>query len=111
MKKVIGVILLSMLSTPLWALESSAGTIERMISYTKYGNADIFVSLTTNGAEHCTYGYFIRKDAPGYESAMSMLLAAYHAKKSVKISAYDTVKWPGNADNTVCEIYSVEYVN
>tara|TARA_R110002072_G_scaffold33030_9_gene100262 strand:+ start:9352 stop:9687 length:336 start_codon:yes stop_codon:yes gene_type:complete len=109
MNKLLAVILMVVLSTSVFALDSSSGKIDRMISYSKFGNGDVFVSLSNNGAI-CTYGYFINKDSAGYQSSLSLLVAAYHSNIDVKIMAYDSVKWSGNTANTVCEIYSVEYV-
>jgi hypothetical protein len=86
---------------------SSKGVISRLITYTNFGNGDVFISLPTNGAI-CTYGYYMNKDSLGYQASLSMLLAAYQAKTPVKLTGNESNRWTGSG-NPVCELYSVEY--
>lgn len=82
-------------------------SIKRLISYSNYGNGDVFVTLESNGLI-CNSGYFINKDSQGFETNYSMLLSAYHAGIEVILTGSDQdTKWQGSK-STVCELYSVE---
>lgn len=86
---------------------SPKSTIERFVSYSNYGNGDVFISLENNGSI-CNYGYYLNKENQGFEANYSMLLSAYHANSSVKLIGLDTEeKWQGSSA-TVCQLYSVE---
>ncbi len=118
---VLGAIFSSLLliSLPGLASESSSeGMIEEIISYSNYGTlgnddtkGDVWVSLATNNGASCSYGYFIHKAQGGYQSNLSMLLAAYHAKTPIKIRGNTGVLWSGSNSETdpACEVDSVQY--
>ncbi|MDC5855186.1 hypothetical protein [Vibrio europaeus] len=102
-------LLILLLSFGVSAEEASPqGTIKRLIAYSKYGNGDVYVELTQNGAT-CSSGYYIDKASAGYESTLSMLLAAYQANTPVTIFAYENKRWAGSS-YAVCEISSVVYM-
>ncbi|MEI8671951.1 hypothetical protein P4S52_08290 [Vibrio sp. SA48] len=86
---------------------SPKDTIKRLIAYSDYGNGDVYIELTRNGAT-CSHGYYIDKASAGYESTLSMLLAAYQANTKILISGYVNNRWAGSSA-AVCEIYSVIY--
>ncbi|WP_104401910.1 hypothetical protein [Vibrio penaeicida] len=86
---------------------SPTGSIKRLIAYTKFGNGDVYVQLNANSTS-CSHGYFIDKSSAGYESTLSMLLAAYQANTPVTLYANPEKKWAGSG-NSVCELYSVVY--
>ena len=88
---------------------SPKSTIKRFISYSNYGNGDVFISLENNGST-CNSGYFLNKENQGFEANYSMLLSAYHANSSVKLIGLDTEeKWQGSRA-IICQLYSVELV-
>jgi len=86
---------------------SPSSHIKRLISYSQYGNGDVYVQLESSGTI-CSYGYFINENSPGFKNNFSMLLAAYQAGTPVRIEAYDDRRWSGSS-GVVCEIYSVIY--
>ncbi len=89
-------------------LESSPkSTIKRLISYSKFGKGDVYVQLNS-GTSACSHGYFINKESAGYESVLSMLLAAYQANTPVILYGYKNNQWSGSSA-PVCELYSVLY--
>ncbi|AIU68026.1 hypothetical protein ABF162_14205 [Vibrio coralliilyticus] len=85
--------------------ESPTGLIKRIQAYSVHG--DIFISMETNG-QQCSTGYFIDKVSPGYESILSMLLAAYQANTPISIFAYEDQRWSATTA-PVCKIFSVVY--
>lgn len=88
---------------------SPKSIVKRFISYSNYGNGDVFVSLENNGSI-CNYGYYLNKEDQGFEANFSMLLSAYHANNKVILTGLDTEdKWRGSG-STVCKLYSVELV-
>jgi hypothetical protein len=96
---------------PLMALaveRSPLSEIQALHSYTNFGNADVvFVLQSTSGT--CK-GYWFNKDDAGYQSNMSMLLAAYQANTKLQVHGHEEIqsKWTG-ADNHFCRLYSVSY--
>ncbi|MCG9584193.1 hypothetical protein L1D13_24475 [Vibrio tubiashii] len=86
--------------------ESPTGLIKRIQAYSVHG--DIFISMETNG-QQCSTGYYIDKVSPGYESILSMLLAAYQANINVVINGYVNNRWSGSSE-PVCEIFRVAYM-
>lgn len=86
---------------------SPKGTVDKLIAYARNGNGDIYVGLTENGTT-CSNGYYIDKASLGYESILSLLLAAYQANTQVTILADVSKRWSGSS-HPVCEIYYVAY--
>ncbi len=74
---------------------SPKSTIKRLIAYSKFGNGDVYVELSTNSST-CSHGYFINKTSAGYESTLSMLLTAYQANTPVILYGYKSNKWSGS---------------
>lgn len=106
--KLLTIFILITFSISSFALEKSPSSkIKRLISYSKYGNGDIYVQLESSGSI-CSYGYYVNENSAGYKNNFSMLLAAYQAKTSVVVEAYEQNRWAGSS-NPVCEIYSVTY--
>lgn len=83
------------------------GHIERLITYGRRGNGDVYLSMEANG-EICSSGYFIDKSSAGYNGILSMLMAAYQAKLPIVVYGYKDTHWSGST-NTVCELYNVAY--
>lgn len=86
---------------------SSLSSIDRLIAYSRFGNGDVFISLETNGPQ-CAHGYYVDKSSAGYESMLSMLVAAYQAKTPIVLHGTTSKQWSGSS-KPVCEIYSVSY--
>ena len=85
MKRIIkGIMLLiSIFAAHSLASEASPKSIvKRFVSYSNYGNGDVFVSLENNGSI-CNYGYYLNNEDQGFEDTYSMLLSAYHANAKV----------------------------
>lgn len=91
-----------------FAVESSQkSTINRLITYSKFGVGDTYVSLKENG-ENCSYGYYLNKNSDGYQAILGMLLSAYHSETPVLISGHENTLWSGSK-NPTCKIYAVEF--
>lgn len=96
---------------PLTALaveRSPVSEIQDLHSYTNFGNADVvFVLQSTSGI--CK-GYWFNKDDAGYQSNLSMLIAAYQANTKLQVHGHEehNSKWTG-AENHFCRLYSVTY--
>lgn len=90
-----------------YALEASpVSTITRFISYSQIGNGDVVFRIK-NPTVGC-FGYWMNKADPGFEANLSMALAAFHSKTSVKIQGHEDQKW-GGSGNFWCKLYAIEY--
>ncbi len=91
------------------ALEASPlAEIKALHSFTNWGNADIAVVLQdTNGI--CK-GFWFNKDDAGYQSNLSMLLAAYQANTKVILHGHGelSARWQGSGTH-YCKLDSVTY--
>lgn len=91
------------------ALEPSpASEIKVLQTYTNWGNADVVVVLqSTSGV--CK-GYWFNKDDAGYQSNLSMLVAAYQANTKLQLHGHEEMssKWTGSATH-FCKLYSITY--
>ena len=95
-------------STALSALENSPVTkIAELYGYGEYGNGDVLVKLETNGTT-CSNGYWMNKSDIGYETLLSMILAAYHADKTIGFQGENSDMWPGSS-GSFCRIKRVDY--
>lgn len=75
-----------------YALEASpVSTISRFISYSQFGDGDVVFRIK-NSTVGC-FGYWMNKADPGFEANLSMALAAFHSKSSVKIQGHEDQKW------------------
>ncbi|NOH22831.1 hypothetical protein [Vibrio europaeus] len=102
-------LLILLLSFGVSANEASPkGTIKDIFAYSKFGNGDVYIVLSQNGSS-CSGGYYIDKASAGYESILSMLLAAYQANTNVVINGYVNNRWSGSSE-PVCEIFRVAYM-
>lgn len=105
--RILSIILIMATSTFSFAkVTSPKSQIDRLITYSKYGRGDTYISLQQNDAT-CVHGYFVNKESEGYQAMISILISAYHAGSPVRIYAYDNNRWEGSS-NPVCEMYSVE---
>ncbi|WP_233081101.1 hypothetical protein [Rheinheimera soli] len=87
---------------------SPVSEIKALQSYTNWGNADVVVVLqSTSGV--CK-GYWFNKDDAGYQSNLSMLIAAYQANTKLQLHGHEEIssKWAGSATH-FCKLYSVTY--
>ena len=109
MKNICLTMMLLFMSTVAFASEretSPLSTISRLVSYSKFGNGDIYVRLA-KPATQCA-GYYVSLNSTGFKATLSMLIAAYQAKTNIRITGYINNKWSGSS-NYVCEIYAVTY--
>lgn len=108
MKKLIYLaLLLSFGATDCFAENESTEqtTIKRLISYNQYGDGDVIFTVN-NPSSNC-YGYWITKSDAGFDANFSVILAAYHAKATVKVYGLNHIKWSGSG-NFWCKIYAIE---
>lgn len=88
---------------------SPTSKIKKLVSYSKYGNGDVYV-LLEQSAPICSSGYYISQDRVGFKNNFSMLLAAFQAQTPIKIIGDDQNTWSGSS-SYICEIYNVIYEN
>lgn len=106
-KKIIRILAL----TPMAALAlepSPVSEIKVLQTYTNWAHADVMVVLqSTSGV--CK-GYWFNKDDAGYQSNLSMLIAAYQANTKLQLHGHEEIsaKWAGSATH-FCKLYSITY--
>lgn len=88
------------------------GVNSKVVQVSTYGRGvvagDIKIVLE-NHPTGCEAGYYLKKDNPGKDSALSIALSAFHSGKEVKIYAYASPRWEGSSGN-VCEIEGIHIV-
>ncbi len=81
-------------------------TINRIVTYNQHGEGDVV--FTVNNPSSSCYGYWITKSDAGFDANLSMILAAYHAKASVRVYGLNHIKWSGS-ENFWCKLYAIEH--
>jgi hypothetical protein len=71
------------------------------------GNGDVMLKLESP-IEACAKGYWLNVSDIGFQSNMSMLIAAFQANTTVRLYGLPSQDWPGSGGN-YCRVYSVEY--
>jgi hypothetical protein len=107
-------ILLAICSLSLFAIntnyEGSALTkINTVYGYSEFGGGDVYFKLDENSA-NCSGGYWMRKSDPGFNTTLSMVLAAYQAKTQLVVYGLIDESWAGTSVKT-CRLYSISYRN
>ncbi len=87
---------------------SPVSEVQAIHSYTNFGHADVVVVLQ-NSSDVCK-GYWFNKDDAGYQSNLSMLLAAFQANTKLQVHGHEEIqsKWTGS-ETHFCRLYSVTY--
>ena len=88
------------------ASESSFDTtIERISTYSDFGNGDVAFWLSNNEGKAC-YGYWMSPTFKGFDANFSTLLSAYHSNSSLVIYGKlgDENKWSGSSSNHYCKV-------
>ena len=89
------------------AIEVSPVTkIDRIMSFSEYGQGDVTVWLENNGAI-CTHGYWLRKADPGFDANLSLVLSAFHAQSAISIRGHTDDIWTGSS-GTFCHVYLID---
>ncbi|MEZ9526794.1 hypothetical protein [Enterovibrio norvegicus] len=86
---------------------SSTSTIVIVNSYSEYGGGDVYFTLASP-ADECPNGYWMRKTDPGFQANLSMVIAAYQAKSSVRIYGLPDEMWSGTSGKA-CRLYAISY--
>lgn len=60
-----------------------------------YGGGDVVVKVT-NPATGCAAGFWLRNSDTGFKYLYAMLLSAYHAGSTVRVSGENSVLWPSS---------------
>jgi hypothetical protein len=86
----------------------STGTtrVTRIGVYAEYGGGDVVFSVA-NPLPGCEGGFWLKKSDPGFQTTLSTLLSAYHARATVKVYALTDQIWPGSAAPH-CRLYAFE---
>ncbi len=95
-----GLLLLSQYSI---AASAITGKITNVMTYTEYGSGDVIFSLDAS-ANGCDEGYWLPPSAPGFNTTLSIILSAYHAKSTVRLWGHDDQLWGGSADSKYCKL-------
>ncbi|MBU2714164.1 hypothetical protein [Zooshikella harenae] len=82
--------------------------IESVDAFTDFGDGDIIFNLVAK-VNGCERGYWMSKNSPGYNTTLSMIIAAYQAKTRVLVRGYSQRRWDGSA-GPFCQLYSIRYV-
>lgn len=89
------------------AVEYVGSAITKVSFITSYNrNGDVMLKLETP-IESCK-GYWLNVADTGFDSNMSMLIAAFQANSKVRIYGLPAEDWAGSSGN-YCKVYSVEY--
>jgi hypothetical protein len=83
------------------------GELLKLFTHAQFGGGDVFFTITAQPSS-CPDGFWIKASDPGAKGALAQLLAAYHAKASVTIYAYNDQMWPGSSGQ-VCLVQAVGY--
>jgi len=59
-------------------LGSPETKISSIASYSQYGNGDVTFTIE-NPIPECSNGYWLKKEDPGFQANLSMVIAAYQA--------------------------------
>ena len=110
-KKALGIMLLSMASYTATAqvtyVTSSPTKINYLLSYNADGGGDVIFRVSDPVA-NCENGYWLTKADPGFGANLSMLLAAYQSKTTVKIFCDPAIRWP-LSNVKYCKLYGILY--
>ena len=80
--------------------------ITKMTTYTQSNNGDVIISLDKY-TPTCDAGFWLNPADPGYDAALSVLLAAYHANAPISVGGEDADTWSGSGSK-FCRIVYVE---
>lgn len=90
------------------ALETSApAKVVRIVGYSERNNGDLVIEIDKK-ASLCSAGYWLRRTDPGFETNLSLLLSAYHAKNNVILRGEKDLIWKGSS-KVFCYLDSVEF--
>jgi hypothetical protein len=78
-----------------------------LLSYNTEGDGDVIFRVS-DPAENCDNGCWLTKSDPGFGANLSMLLAAYQAKTTVKIHGDPAIRWP-LSNVKYCKLYGIQY--
>ena len=92
----IAVMLLFVICTNAVGAEVYNTTITNMITYTKFGGGDVIVKVATSHPNGCEGGFWLDKDAPGFQATLTFLLSAFHANSKISISVIPSEIWDGS---------------
>ncbi|MDX3775821.1 hypothetical protein QE250_17055 [Chromatiaceae bacterium AAb-1] len=86
---------------------SAPAKVIRIVGYSERNNGDVVVEMDKNSS-FCSAGYWLRRTDPGFDTNLSLLLSAYHAKNNVILRGEKTIIWKGSA-KVFCYLDSVEF--
>lgn len=82
-------------------------TVTDVFSYTNYGNGDVAFRVE-NSIDECSHGYWFNKSDAGYNANLTMIIAAYQAKNTVKIYGLPDQLWAGSSGK-YCKLYNIQF--
>ena len=106
--KILAIICFSLASFPAFSDNETSplSKVNRILSYTEYGQGDVIIKLESNG-QQCEHGYWLRPSDPGFQANLSTILSAYHAQSNVILKGEPSNLWPGSS-GSYCHIYQID---
>ncbi|MEM9103837.1 MAG: hypothetical protein AAGB12_16130 [Pseudomonadota bacterium] len=110
MKKVVLFLTVLLLSSPIFA-EENTSTIASIQSYPDYGNGDFVFTHTSPKDNGVCRGYWLSPASPGFDTTVSLVIAAFHSGKSVRVVGHSGSgsKWDGSSTHH-CRVYSLRTI-
>jgi len=106
MKKLLLIVIFTL---NLFAAQVNTGItkINFITAYPTYGGGDILFRVANPNSE-CPGGFFLKKEDPGFEATLSMVISAYHAKNDLVVYGITDQIWSGSSTKT-CKAYAVMF--
>src|SRR4051812_13564388 len=102
--KFIVLVVIFLVNNVIAATITSSTTISYVASYS---SNEWVIFKVANPITECSDGYWIAKSDVGFQTNVSMILAAYASKSSVAVDAYIDKPWPGSGAK-FCKLNSLE---
>lgn len=99
--------LMSLRAIAVGYIPTDSTTISNIYSYTNYGNGDVAFRVA-NPIDECSHGYWFNKDDAGFSANLTMIIAAYQAKSTVKIYGLPDQLWAGSSGK-YCKLYNIQF--
>ncbi len=108
MKELFFIFFITMSAAAQSAIEVSVPSkVTRIVGYSERNNGDMVIEIDKK-ASFCSAGYWLRRTDPGFETNLSLLLSAYHAKNNVILRGEKDLIWKGSS-KVFCYLDSVEF--
>ncbi len=104
MKNYMGFLGLLFSSSLVQAVDYNNTKIVEVATYSSFNNGDVIVKTAADDGE-CVDGFWMDKEDPGYNGALTSAVAALHSKKTVYIEGDESQRWIGSPGGKHCHLY------